>query len=565
MIGVGTTTKRDDVDPLFGRIGVGGVPRPELEKPQPSTIADIVQRQFGYFTGEKFAGGFGPTQHLLPDYWELRARSAQLFRTNLYARGIIARLLTNEINTGLHLEATPEEKILGLAEDSLADWSEDVETRWELWAKDPFLCDHREAHTFGVIQRAAREEALISGDVLVVLRQDQRTGLPRPDLISGWAIQSPMQAGRSSGPTIKHGIELDANKRQVAYYVRQDDGTTKRLPAYGEKSGRRLAWMYYGGVRRLDEVRGEPLLAIILQSLKEIDRYRDSAQRKAVINSTIALFIKKLADKPGSLPFTMGATRAGNDPVQTNDGTTRSFRAAEQIPGLIFEDLQQGEEPVGFPSHGTDEKFSEFEETIIQACAWCNEIPPEILQLSFSNNYSASQAAINEFKMYLNRIRTRFGDEFCAPIYNEWLLASVLQQKIKADGFLEAWRDIKKYDIAGAWTSCDWSGHIKPAVDQSKLVDGYDKQVAGGYMTRDRASRELNGSKFSRNVKRLRLEAVQLAAARAPLLEQEAALKPQPSPPPSKAQDPQDGTTPNNPDNADPNGDSAARALRVAS
>src|SRR5690554_2577318 len=52
--------------------------------------------------GEKFFGGFGTTQLLTLDYWALRARSAQLFEVNHYARGIIRTLTTNLVNTGLH-------------------------------------------------------------------------------------------------------------------------------------------------------------------------------------------------------------------------------------------------------------------------------------------------------------------------------------------------------------------------------------------------------------------------------------------------------------------------------
>src|SRR5690606_27010734 len=123
----------------------------------------------------KWTNSFGPTQILWTDYWTLRARSAQLFKQNLYARGLIRRLVNNEINTGLHLEATPEEKLLGYGDDALADWTEDVENRFALWGKESTLCDHFELITFGALQETVRREALIDGDILVVLQQDQRT------------------------------------------------------------------------------------------------------------------------------------------------------------------------------------------------------------------------------------------------------------------------------------------------------------------------------------------------------------------------------------------------------
>lgn len=496
----------------------------------PTASIPLAPVRYRYDDGSKFPGGFGDTQVLLTDYWTLRARSAQLVETNLYARGIIRRFVTNVINTGLHLEAIPEESVLGLEEDSLSDWSELIENRFALWARSSWLCDHLEQSTFGVIQAQAYAEALIAGDVLCVNRQDPRTGLPRLQLIGGAAVQTPWmkEPKLANGNRIVHGVELDKMGRQVAYWVRQRNGEkweAKRLPAWGEKSGRRLAWLVYATDRRLDEVRGKPLLSLILQSLREIDRYRDSVQRKAVINSMLAMFIKKTEDKPGTRSIAGGAVRRGVASAQEDGGPARSFNVAEHIPGLVLDELQTGEEPHGFAPTGTDEKFGDFEEAIIQGVAWALETPPEILRLAFSNNYSASQAAINEFKMFLNRVRSQWGDEFCTPVYEDWLLSEVLGQRIAAEGLLEAWRDWSQYDVYGAWVASDWAGQIKPAVDLSKLVDGYTAMVEQGFTTRDRATRELTGQKFSKNVKRLRIENEQLAEALNPL------APPAPAPP----------------------------------
>lgn len=476
--------------------------------------------------GSKFAGGYGVTELLTADYWTLRKRSSELFEKNLYARGLIRRLVTNEINVGLHLEATPEELILGVEEDSLGDWTEETENRFTLWRNNAWLCDQSERMTFGSLQAAARMEALIAGDVLVVLRQDPRTGLPRVQLIKGEAVQDPFPKPKTSNE-IKHGVEVDSSGRQVAYYVRQADGSTKRLPAFGEKSGRRLAWLVYGTDRRLDDVRGKPLLSLVLQSLKEIDRYRDSTQRKALVLSMLAMYIAKNEDKPGTKPLSgAGAVRRGQE-VQKIDSTgkVRRFRTAEHVPGLVIDELQHGEEPKAFKVDGTVESFGIFEQAIIQAIAWANEIPPEILILSFNSNYSASQAAINEFKMYLNRVRTDFGDNFCQPIYTEWLLAEVIAGRVQAEGLIEAWRDWSRFDIFAAWTSSDWSGQIKPAVDLSKLVAGYTLAIKEGFITRDRAARETFGTKYTKNAAKLLRENKQWAEFNAPLAALEAASK----------------------------------------
>lgn len=485
--------------------------------------------QNSVYDGGKFLNGFGATQFQHIDYWTLRARSDQLFNENLYARGIIKRLITNEINTGIWPEACPEAEILGISEDELATWSETVETRFGIWAKMPGICDFKQKSTFAAIERAARMEALISGDVLIVLRSSPKTKLPMIQLVRGSAVQTPLMSDFKirEGHKINQGVELNKSGRVVAHWIKQPDGTSERLPAFGEKTGRRISWLLYGTEKRLDEVRGIPMLSLVLQSLKEIDRYRDSAQRKAVVNSIVAMFIKKGTDKMGTMPVSGGATRKDSVTTTDSNGTLNNYQIASQLPGVVYEELQEGEEPVLLGGQGTDVNFGTFEASIMQAVAWANEIPPEILTLAFSNNYSASQAAINEFKIYLTKFWGEFGDDFCTPIYNEWLLSETLLGNVKAEGLLQAWRDKTRYAELGAWLAVEWYGSIKPSTDTAKQVKGSKAALDEGWTTNAREARNTTGTKFSKNVKRLIKENQQKADMLRPLLELQAEFGPE--------------------------------------
>jgi len=502
---------RHAADAFFGR-GAPAPLQPRAANPAPAAPAGI-----GYWTGEKYPGGLGPAREWIVDYWTLRYRSAELFRTNLYARGLIRRLVQNEINTGLQLEARPEERILGLDEDALADWAETIENRFSLWAGDARLCDFAEQKTFGALQAQARLEALVSGDVLVVLRQDPRMGTPRVQLIDGAAVQTPLKSPRG-GNEIRHGVEIDAQGRHIAYHMVQKDGTSRRLPAVGEKSGRRLAWLVYGTDKRLEDVRGEPVLSLVVQSLKELDRFRDSVQRKAAIGAILAMFIKKeTATIPGK-SFGMAGIRRGVDTAVDSTGVERDYNIREYLPGVVLDELQPGETPHAFTNTAVTEDYARFEEAILAGIAWGNGIPPEILKLGFSSNYSASQAALSEYKQTLNVIRTDFGNDFCSRVYVEWLVSEAANRKIdNSAAIVEARRDWRRYDIFAAWTTSDWSGHVKPAVDLLKMVKGYSGMIAQGLITRDRAAREMTGTKFSKNVQQLERENAMLAESQIPL------------------------------------------------
>jgi lambda family phage portal protein len=477
--------------------------------------------RYNYFDGEKFAGGFGDTRVYQPDYWTLRQRSGQLFRDNLYGRGIIRRLVTNEINTGLTLNSTPAPELIpGLNDEAASTWSEDVEARWKMFSKDPRVCDFQNLHNEGRLQEFIRQEALVDGDILCVQRFNPKTGQSGTQLVRGENVRTPpgQETNGDNGNMIRYGVELDRDGRHVAYHIQQDNEVFERLPATGARTGRPIAWLVYGTDRRFGDVRGEPLISIIMQSLREIDRYRDAAQRKAVINSMLAMYIMKNADKMGTKPLTNAGIRRDSVDVSDPQGE-RSLNFNSFLPGITLDELQVGEEPKAFGPDGTDINFPNFEAAIIQAIAWACEMPPEILTLQFSNNYSASQAAINEFKIYLNSARNHFSGQYCTPRYHEWLYNELVARRINAPGLLQAWDDPRQYQFVGAWRCSDWTGAIKPSTDIVKQTKGYSEQLDRGLITHEKAAKELNGSSFRDNVRRLARESQQLADAIRPLVE----------------------------------------------
>jgi capsid protein len=166
------------------------------------------------------------------------------------------------------------------------------------------------------------------------------------------------------------------------------------------------------------------------------------------------------------------------------------------MPGMAIDELNAGESIQHVGGEGTDTNFPEFESTIVSSVAWCLETPPEILLMSFNKNYSASQAALHEYRMTLNSKRSDWGVEFCQPIYDQFLLLQVLAAKVSAPGFIDAWSDPSSWDIYAAWVRADWFGTIKPSADILKTVKAYQALIDGGFITYAQATRELTGKKW---------------------------------------------------------------------
>lgn len=455
----------------------------------------ISPSMFSGFTGTKTFWGYGKEKTDFMNYYELRRRSSALFEQNLYARGIIRRLVTNIVTTGMTLEAIPDENILGISYEESTNWQEIVESRFRIWAKTPALCDAAGMSTFAQIQQAAKLEALVGGDCLVVHTDES----PRLAIIPGHLIQSPLG---NMNPNIIDGVEIDPKTgKHLRFHVVDTSGRTQTIEAYGRKSGRKIAYMVYGTDKRINRVRGVPAVAPYIQSLAEIDRNRDSAQKNSARSSDVIGFVER------TNPDTISSNGIGFGGAQTKNTTVEEggsvYRTAEITPGVFINSLAVGETLKAFQGQG-HVNFGEFERTILSAVAWSLEVSPGILMMSFSSNYAASAGEKEEFKLFLNKERVNFGDSFLSNVYVDWNLTQHLSSQIKNTKFLEDYR--KDPYRFGAWCVCDWSAAIKPSVDILKQTNALVTQRQNYLVTGARASRELNGTKYSDNIKQIKRE-----------------------------------------------------------
>lgn len=514
---------------LVGR-GAKQAPTFELEisppmLPAKRTVDTVVPLDNGFFyrgwTGDKFEGGFGVTEDRAIDYWTLRTRSARIYDENLHAYGLVQRLTHNIIANGLTPESEPIAEVIGWTDEQVDTFRSEVERQFAVWSNTPWLCDAKEQRTFGQLQQEIFSESYIEGDVLVVLKWNNRQNLPRIDIIGGRSVQSPITADIAEGHTLFEGVECDSRGRHVAYWIYKGNGKYDRLPAWGEKSGRRLAFLYYAPGKRSDDVRGMPLLSRSLQSLKEIDRYSAALQRKAVINSLVAMTIERDVESTGAAKGTVFSTSV-NGPSEieatTNSGTTAISRLQNLYPGAVVDQLQAGWKLRAHQGNAAMEPFGQFANPHLKFISSSNGLAPEVYAMEFNKSFSAAQAANNEQRLETSIERGRHGVPMDI-IYEEVVVAFVLNGKVNAPGFLEALADPKQYDKYHAYLNHRWSGYVKPVVDLAKVVPAYVTMINEGLITRDRVCQELHGMDFDEVIRRTATESVKLATAIKPLVD----------------------------------------------
>ena len=476
-------------------------------------IANVFETDWN---GSKYPGHFGITKdYTFIDYWTLRRRSLQLFTENPYCRGIIRRIIRNEIFTGIVPDAQPLASLLWPEldeterEEKSQEYGEKMNAAFNLYANNYEMFDFRKQFTFGEWQAQVRMEAMLSGDGIIVSRINPQTGLPMWDWINGYYIRTPETQNIAENHQIKNGVEIDENGRHIAYYVqniRKGKTTFERIPVKGRKSGRQIAWMVYGSERLIDDTRGEPLLSGVLGILKELDRYRDAEERAAVVNAMLAFFIKKsptagvgshptaaLADlkTPGSL--TGNKSVISGSAVADKDDPRPELKV--MTPGTTF-DLNNGEDVQSFQTNRPNVNYAAFEQAILDAVSWSLEIPPEIVSMKFQSSYSASRQANNEFDVYLKYRTFKNAKDFCQIVYEEFIIQSCLYDNLELPGFLSVIMDSTRWKERAAWLSCAWTGINRPAVDRQKDVNASIAALDAGLTTYDIEARRTSGLSF---------------------------------------------------------------------
>lgn len=430
----------------------------------------------------------------------LRQRSRDLYcGGSTLATGAVKRLRTNAVGTGLHLKSTINEEILGISSEEARKLEETIEREFAHWANST-NCDIERIDNFYQLQQLALLNALLSGDSFALMTTTKRTGSIydlRIELVEADRVSTP--DNETINPLYCEGVEKNANGEVVAYHISkfhplsfQDREPREwvRVKAFGEKTGRRNV-IHVMNRERIGQVRGVPFLSPVIETIKQLGRYTEAEVLAAVINGLFTVFIEK-ESASDDVPF----GEAVPEDMQVDSEDEGSIELA---PGAVI-DLGEGEKANMVNPGRPNPNFDPFVMAIIKQIGAALEIPYELLIMAFSNNYSASRAAILEFFKVIKMYRAWFVTDFCQPIYEEWLCEAVAKGRINAPGFFN------DPIIKDAYCSAEWNGPSAGQLDPKKEVEAAELRVQGGFSTRERETTELTGTDFYKNIKQRKRE-----------------------------------------------------------
>lgn len=420
----------------------------------------------------------------------LRGRSRDLYMGVPLATGALKTVRTNVVGSGLLLNAQIDAKFLGLTDEQAQEWERNVEREWKLWA-ETVQCDVERRQNFYQLQSLVLLSALMSGDVFVTMPIIKRVGSVydlRIGLIEADRVCNPNKADMVPNANVAGGVEVDGFGAVKAYWVAKHhpdsrvrspvDATQKwtRVLAFGETTGRRNVLHVMCDVERPAQRRGVPLLAPVIESLKQLGRYSEAELMAAVISGMFTVFVR--SDNPDDGLDSMFQNEIIDDPHSYELGNGAIVGLA---PG---EDVQ-------FANPGRpNTAFDGFVIAICRQIGAALEIPYELLVKNFTASYSASRASLLEaWKMFRMRREWLIG-QFCQPVYEEWLTEAVAKGRVNAPGFFE------DPAIKAAWCGADWYGDAQGQLDPLKEANAAKVRVEEGFSTREREAAELTGMKY---------------------------------------------------------------------
>jgi len=376
---------------------------------------------------------------LLPDQDLLVARSRDLDRNNGIAAGAFQTLQDNTVGIGLRLSSWPDYRALGRDIHWAEEWSRNVESLWRAWSES-CACDASGRQNFASLTQLVFRSTLQNGEALAL-----PLWLERPDsqfrtclqLVDTDRLDNPDTAIPT--PRLRGGVETDAFGRPLAYHIRRVDTWMGMLfPGFGSSQFERIPaetpWgrkrvLHCMAQERVDQTRGKPLLAPVMEQFRMLDSYQRTELQSSIVNSLVAGVIETPLDPAGI------AEMMGGD-ANKYLATKGEYRI--QLEGGTFIPLYPGDKMTPFTPARPAPQFSNFVEAVVRQIGTALGMPYELMLKDFSKtNYSSARASLLEaWRFFINR-RVWLATYWAAPVFRLWLEEAVNAGLIEAPNYYQ--------------------------------------------------------------------------------------------------------------------------------
>ena len=394
-----------------------------------------------------------------------RAASRDLFMNSPLAVGLLRRLRTFVINSGLQLQSVTDRELLGLPSQQARAIEATLEREFDMWAHSLFS-DFEQRLMFPEQQSVGFLNLLLSGDFFVMTPWEKREGSPYElsvKLIDADLVRDP--ARKAPTDDIQGGVEHDSRGRVVAYHVWNTypyetiagkQGTSVRVPVFDENGRQQIFHVF--NPERLHARRGVALLAPVVESLKQLTRLADAELMGALVASFFTVFVKDatgfgaiMGDAFTPEETVTGGGRYGPGAAPSADKVEADANDLEMGYGNVTYLDDQKDIEIAEPRK-TDENFADFWAVLSRSVCAAGGVPLETAQMHYQTSYTAAKAATNDLWKEVRMYRALMVRRFIQIVYNEFVTEAVLKGRVQAPQFFDD--PIYK----AAWCGARWIG-----------------------------------------------------------------------------------------------------------
>jgi capsid protein len=425
------------------------------------------------FDGEKSYGEIGPVVSYTLDHAGLRYRSWDAYLTSEIARTVLDRFSMWVIDKGLKLQLQPATAVL-LGENiqiNTEQFNTVVESRFSVWAGSK-MASFNGMHSLNELAKRAFKSANIGGDVLVILRY--KSGKLMVQLIDGSHMGTPVGlANVATGNRVVNGVEIDGDGKHIAYHIKDRTAGIVRIEAWSKSTGLRMAFMVYGSEYRMDDVRGVPIISTSLETLAKIERYKEAAVGSAEERQKIAFAIEHNQFSSGENPMANQLANLFDADGSDNGSAIPIDEQGQALAKTVSAttNKQAFNLPIGSKLMQLESKnemfFKEFYETNANIICSALGIPPNVAFSIYNDSFSASRAATKDWEHTMEVKRSEFQSQFYVPILAMWLHTQILDFKIQAPGYINAFMS-KNWMVIESYQRARFTGPMFPHVDPLK-------------------------------------------------------------------------------------------------
>lgn len=475
----------------------------------------------GYFIDTRASGGKSVSglskyeKHLVIDHWATRQNMRYALNDSPPARTIVKRKNDSVVGNGLILDPTPDGKILGKTEKSLEKWSNNVKSRFHLWAKSK-KSDITGRNNFYQNTRLYGWQYGRDGDVFMRLHYSDDPNLINPLQIS---FIDPNQIRGdeftfSLGPIAQRdGIEKDENGKEIAYLVWIEDQSRpgryrkKRIPAFDEETGRPL--MIHGfDPEWAGQSRGYPGLSHALQAFEDMESYTAATAKKMVNSAEFGFTVENQLQDPSDMGIpsliSSGVEQVQIDQSSSPSQTPRTFSADSITACTVSEATMsesgvyhllgaaQGDKLVQIKMEGPAETSAEFNSSRFMFLSATAGLPSSVALMKFDKSHAASRGELGILAANNEIVKDDIDADMFSVVYGAWMAEEIAKGNIRAPGFSSPL-------LREAWLCHVIIGHPLPDIDPDKTMSAKQKALSMCLTDLDREAMLYNGSSGSAN------------------------------------------------------------------